>query len=199
MKKALVLVAILVFPLCSASAWRILYKEQYYKLYHEHLSHYPEDTLESMYYLEQALKADFANPLYALAKINDKTDWERYRYLFSMHVNLRLVYLSLTLGSKYDKRTAYFYNEPWKRQDLESLQTAETIYKSALGYWEEAKRWSAEAWTLRSVHLEQIQEWEDENMRVETADLDYERIVNDQLARVARVRAAFQAMDGTTY
>jgi hypothetical protein len=198
-KKILLLGALLLLSLTPASAWRILYKEQYYKLYHEQLYHYPEDTMESMYYLEQALKADFANPLYALAKIDNPTEWERYRYLFTMHVNLRLVYLSLTLASKYDKRVAYFYNEPWERQNLESLQTAEKIYTSALGYWNEAKKWSAQAWTLRGVHLEKIQEWEDENLRIETGDLDYEKIVGEQLDRLARVRDAFQKMDQNTY
>jgi hypothetical protein len=198
-KKALLILLLLVLSLSSVSAWRILYKEQYYKLYHEKFYHYPEDTTESMYYLEQALKADFANPLFALAKINDKADWERYRYLFMMHVNLRLVYLSLTLGSKYDKMVAYFYNEPWKRQNLESLQTADQVYRSAFGYWDQAKKWSAQAWAIRDIHLEQIQEWEDESARIETGDLDYGRIIDEQLARVQKVRAAFQAMDQTTY
>jgi hypothetical protein len=198
-KKALFLALFLFLTAISASGWRILYKEQYYKLYHEQLYHYPEDTMESMYYLEQALKADFCNPLYALAKINDKTDWERYRNLFTMHVNLRLVYLSLTLGSKYDKMVAYFYNEPWKRQNLETLQTAEQIYTSALGYWAEAKTWSTRAWGLRDVHLDQIQEWEDENYRIETGYLDYAQIIAKQLGRVQKVRETFQNMDANTY
>jgi hypothetical protein len=198
-KKALFIGIFILFTAFSASGWRILYKEQYYKLYHEQLYHYPEDTMESMFYLQQALKADFCNPLYALAKINDKTDWERYRYLFTMHVNLKLVYLSLTLGSKYDKMVAYFYNEPWKRQNLESLETAEQIYRSALGYWSEAKAWSLQAWRLRDVHLEKIQEWEEENYRIETGDLDYAEIIAKQLARVQKVRATFQAMDENTY
>ncbi len=63
------------------SAWRILYAEEYYQLYHEHLHHYPDDTMEDISYLETALKADFANPLYALTPIKDKTEWERYRAL----------------------------------------------------------------------------------------------------------------------
>jgi hypothetical protein len=198
-RKAFLFIVLLLMPLPSLSAWRILYKEQYYKLYHEQLHHYPEDTTESMYYLEQALKADFANPLYALAKITDKTDWERYRQLFMMHVNLKLVYLSLTLGSKYDKMVAYFYNAPWKRQNLDSLKTAEQVYRSALGYWDEARKWSALAWGLRDVHLEQIQDWEDENARIETGDLDYASIISEQLARVERVRGEFEKMDNKTY
>ena len=202
MKKAFLFLLFLVLPLLSVSAWRILYAEQYYKLYHEHLYHYPDDTMEDISYLETALKADFApfvNPLYALAPIRDTTEWERYRYLFYMHVNLKLIYCYLTLGSKYDKRTAYFYNYPWKRQNLESLVKAEQAYTVAYGYWDKAREWSQKAWAMRATHLDGIEEWEDENFRIETFELDYRDIIDEQLARVAKVRADFQNMDHTTY
>lgn len=199
MKKALLALLLLSVPLLSVSAWRIMYAEQYYKLYHEHLYHYPDDTMEDIYYLESALKADFANPLYALAPIKDTTEWERYRDLFSMHVSLKLLYSFLSLGSKYDKMTAFFYNYPWKRQNLESLDKAEQAYKVAYGYWQKAKEWSAKAWAMRGTHLDHIEEWETENFRVETGDLDYQAIIDAQLARLAKVRADFQKMDKNTY
>jgi len=201
-KRAVLAFLLAMVPLLPAAAWRIQYAEQYYKLYHETLHHYPEDTMEDIQYLELALKADFApfaNPLYALATIHDTTEWERYRYLFYLHVNLKLIYLYLTLGAKYDKMVAYFYNYPWKRQNMESLDTAERIYKVAYGYWTQAQKWSAMAWDMRDIHLPQIQEWEDENFRVETGDLDYKAIIDEQLARVERVRADFQKMDQHTY
>ena len=199
MKKALLILLLLCVPLLTVSAWRIMYAEQYYKLYHEHLYHYPDDTMEDIYYLESALKADFANPLYALAPIKDKTEWERYRELFSMHVNLKLIYSFLTLGGKYDKMTAFFYNYPWKRQNLESLDKAEQAYKAAYGYWQKAKEWSSKAWAMRDTHLDHIEEWETENFRVETGDLDYQAIIDAQLERLAKVRADFQKMDKSTY
>jgi len=198
-KKALLALLLLSVPLLSVSAWRIMHAEQYYKLYHEHLYHYPDDTMEDIYYLESALKADFANPLYALAPIKDTTEWERYRDLFSMHVSLKLIYSFLSLGSKYDKMTAFFYNYPWKRQNLESLDKAEQAYKVAYGYWQKAKEWSAKAWAMRGTHLDHIEEWETENFRVETGDLDYQAIIDAQLARLAKVRADFQKMDKNTY
>ena len=95
-------------------AYFVTYKEQYYKLYHIHYQQYPDDTLENIYWLEKAINADFCNPLYALGKINDRTDWEKYRYLFMMHLNLKMVEQHLRLGMKYDKQVAYFYNAPWK-------------------------------------------------------------------------------------
>ena len=182
----------------QAASYRVLYAEQYYKLYHQHFYQYPEDTLENIHYLEEALKADFANPLYALARIADRQEWAQYRTLFKMHANLKLTELYLTLGSKYDKMAAYFFNAPWKRQNLESLEQAESAYRLALGYWSESLAWAARIPRLR-YNLEQIQRWEDEWKRIVTGDLDYRRIIDGHLRRLARVRAEFQAMDQNTY
>jgi hypothetical protein len=195
---ALLLLLLLLVPGPGARAYRVLYAEQYYKLYHQHFYQYPEDTMENIYYLEQALKADFANPLYALARIADRQEWAQYRTLFRMHANLKLTELYLTLGSKYDKMVAYFYNAPWKRQNLESLEQAESAYRLALGYWRESLAWAARIPRLR-YNLEQIQRWEDEWKRVITGELDYGQIIDGHLRRLARVRAEFQAMDSSTY
>jgi hypothetical protein len=182
----------------SAHAYTILYAEQYYKLYHLHFYQYPEDTLENIWYLEQALKADFANPLYALAKINNPKEWERYRNLFKMHANLRLVQLNLTLANGWDKKVAYFYNAPWKEENLASLDQAEQIYEFARTYWDEAKKWSVLAKKSR-LHLPEIQNWEDESYRIETGELDFNHTIDKQLTRLEKVRKQFQNMNGSTY
>jgi hypothetical protein len=49
-RKAWLVALFLVVPLLGLSAWRILYAEEYYQLYHEHLHHYPDDTMEDIYY-----------------------------------------------------------------------------------------------------------------------------------------------------
>jgi hypothetical protein len=189
---------LLLLPALSASAYRVLYAEQYYRLYHLHFYQYPDDSLENIYYLQEALKADFANPLYALARIDTPQEWSQYRTLFRMHANLKLVELYLTLGSKYDKMVAYFYNAPWKEDNLRSLELAEQCYRTAVGHWEEARRWAAEL-PILYFNLEEIQQWEDERVRIRNGDLDYGRIISDHLARLQRVRAAFRSMDENTY
>jgi hypothetical protein len=193
------LAALLVFTAApQLSAYRILYAEQYYKLYHLHFYQYPDDSMENIYYLERALEADFANPLYALARIETREQWAQYRTLFKMHVNLKLVELYLTLGSKYDKQTAFFYNAPWREENLESLESAERMYRLAVGYWEEARSW---AFRLPRMwfNLEEIQAWEDERTRILSGDLDYGRIIGSHLQRLDRVRRQFEAMDENTY
>ncbi|UCG00160.1 MAG: hypothetical protein JSV89_06915 [Spirochaetaceae bacterium] len=191
---------ILLLLLCTTNlfAYRILYAEQFYRLYHLHFYQYPDDTMENIYYLEQALKADFANPLYALAEIRNEEQWAQYRALFKMHVNLKLVELYLTLGSKYDKMTAYFYNAPWREQNLESLELAEQAYQVALLYWREARSWAARLPWLHH-NLEEIQIWEDERARIWNGDLDYGEIIGTHLDRLQRVRQQFLSMDENTY
>jgi len=190
---------ILAIACVSASAYPVYYKEQYYRLYHINYIQYPDDAIENIYWLEQAKKADFCNPLYALAKIEDEKHWERYRNLFEMHLSLKLIEQHLVLGSKFDKRVAYFYNAPWRDQNLESLKTAESAYRAALAYWPEAKELAAKAMKARFVMLPEVQYWVDEAYRIESGDLDYEDIIGDELKRLEKVRAEFEKMDASTY
>jgi len=182
----------------DTSAYRVLYAEQFYRLYHLHFYQYPDDTMENIYYLEQALKADFANPLYALARIENRQQWAQYRLLFKMHVNLKLTELYLSLGSKYDKMHAYFYNSPWREQNLKSLEKAEQAYRVAMGYWRQALALAAGTSRLH-FNLEEIQKWEDEWKRILTGELDYREIIDSHLARLDRVRRQFQGMGPGTY
>jgi hypothetical protein len=186
------------FPL---DGYFVTYKEQYYRLYHLHHIQYPDDSMENIYWLEKALKADFANPLYALALIENETEWEKYRYLFTMHLNIKLLEQYLFLGNKWNKRQAYFYNSPWKEQNLESLETAETCFRNALHYWEEALIWAekARARKFRFINLQKIQFWEDEVARMETGELDYGKTINRELVLLEKIRQRFQAMDENTY
>jgi hypothetical protein len=192
---------LLTLPSSGAGAYYVQYKEQYYKLFHMHFIQYPDDTMENIYWLEQAAKADFANPLYALALIENEAQWEKYRYLFMMHVNLKLIEQYMYLGNKWNKRNAYFYNAPWKEQNLESLATAETCFRSALSYWEESKKWATKASEarFRFINLERVQFWEDEAARIGDGSLDYARIVGRELTLLSRVREKFSAMNEKTY
>lgn len=199
---ALALLTISLFSITSPlSAYLVTYKEQFYRLFHMHYIQYPDDTMENIHWLEEALKADFANPLYALALIEDEAQWEKYRYLFMMHINLKLIEQYIFLGNKWNKRNAYFYNAPWREQNLASLETAETCYRTALYYWADAQEWAAKAQDrrFRFMNLKNVQFWEDEAGRIENKSLDYEKTINRELALLQRVRERFQAMDENTY
>jgi tetratricopeptide (TPR) repeat protein len=197
--KRLILLAPIGCLLTSLGAYDILYAEQYYRMAHRHLYMSPERAAENIYYLEKALRADFANPLNALARIRNPQEWERYRYLFKMHVSLRIIENYLIMANAFDKQVAYFYNSPWKRENLNSLEKAEAWYRAALFYWEEALKWSEKAASTPPLHLEEIRFWIDQLHRITTGELNYFNIIQRHLNRLEKVRADFEAMDASTY
>jgi hypothetical protein len=116
-----------------------------------------------------------------------------------MHLDLKLIEQHLTLGSKFDKRVAYFFNAPWKDQNLDSLKTAESAYLAALAYWDEAKKLAEKAMAMRWVMLDDAENWIDEAYRIDQGDLDYAQIIGNQLTRLRKVRADFEKMDASAY
>ncbi|MBQ6057201.1 MAG: hypothetical protein IJL34_05980 [Treponema sp.] len=185
----------------TSSAYMVKYKEDYYRLFHVHYQQYPDDVMENIYWLEQSVKADFCNPLYATCKIEDEKDWEKYRYLFMMHINLKLIEQHLRLGRTYDKKTAHFYDAPWKDLYIENLNKTLACYKAGLYYWQEAQLWAEKANVTEFQFriLTDVQYWEDERERIATKDLDYKKILNREISRVEDVIAQFQKMDKDTY
>ncbi len=179
----------------------VKYKEDYYRLFHVHYQQYPDDVMENIYWLEQAVKADFCNPLYANVKINNETDWEKYRYLFMMHLNLKLIEQHLRLGRTYDHKEAKFYEAPFREIYIENLSKTLSCYQAGLYYWQEAKLWAEKASVkkFQFLTLTDAQHWEDERERVSTGSLDYEKILNREITRVQKVISDYQNMSDETY
>ena len=195
--KTLAVFLILLFAISPAFSYMVKYKEDYYKLFHVHYQQYPDDVMENIYWLEKAVQADFCNPLYTGVKINNEADWEKYRYLFMMHINLKLIEQHMRLGRVYDKQVAHFYDAPWKDQYLENLSKAKSCYEAGLYYWQEAKLWAEKANTgkFKFLFLTDIQNWEDERERIGNGNLDYEKILNRELTRLNKVIDDFEKMD----
>ncbi|MEM9423658.1 MAG: hypothetical protein AAF975_02575 [Spirochaetota bacterium] len=182
-------------------AYRYAYAEQYYKLYRRNLYYYPEDIMGNINYLLAARSAPFVNPLNALAEIRDEKDWKYYQSLFIMHVNLMLLKEHLNLADRFDKYNAYFYNAPWRRSNLDSLDKAEAYYKMALTFWPEVLRWAAEANKpeYRWLELDRVAAWQTELAKINDKTTDYEAIIQRDLQRLQQVRAKFQEMNKNTY
>ncbi len=186
----------LIFTVSPAFSYMVKYKEDYYKLFHVHYQQYPDDVMENIYWLEKAVQADFCNPLYAGVKIDNEDDWEKYRYLFMMHINLKLIEQHLRLGRTYDKKTAKFFDAPWKDLYIENLKKAKSCYEAGLYYWQEAKLWAEKAnvGKFKFLFLTDIQNWEDERERVGNGNLDYDKILNREISRVQKVIDDFEKM-----
>ncbi|MCL1992193.1 MAG: hypothetical protein FWG66_04520 [Spirochaetes bacterium] len=206
MRKIVPLAAFLVLLTSAAAASTlgsntIVFKEQYYRLFRMNLNRNPDVFIENIFWLERALAAPFANPLFALALIENETQWEKYRHLFMMHLNIRLVQQYLSLGSLWNKREAFFFNAPFRDQNLASLDIAESSFQAALFYWEEALRWAelANDRRFRFINLVRVQYWEDQAFRIENGTLNYGRTITRELASLQRVREEFLAMENHFY
>ncbi|MBP3709408.1 MAG: hypothetical protein J6I73_03250 [Treponema sp.] len=179
----------------------VKYKEDFYRLYHIHYQQHPDDCIENIYWLEKAAQADFCNPLYADAKIETEKQWEKYRYLFQMHLNLKLIEQHLRLGRTYDKKVAYFYDAPWKDEYIRDLEKALSCYTACLYYWKEAKLWAekANAVSFDFLFITDQQCWEDERERIKNGKLNYGKMLEREIARVTKVRDDFLAMETKKY
>lgn len=190
---------ILIFTLIpsNANAYMVKYKEDYYKLYHIHYAQNPDDCLENIYWLECAVKADFCNPLYVDFKITDEKQWEKYRYLFMMHVNLKIIEQYIRLGRIYDKSCIVFYDAPWKDEYIRNLEKTLSCYETGLYYWKEAKLWyeKANAPSFNFLYIDEKQYWEDERTRIFTGELNYEKILNREISRVKKNIEQLNQMD----
>ena len=194
-----------VFFLCAvylpAHAWPILYAEQYYKLYHQHFYATVESTDENIFYLQQALNADFANPLNALTRIENEREWACYRALFRMKCHQLILEEYRKQASKFDKREAYFYNQPYRHIILRSLEMALLNYERALACWPKVKEYADETGKpeYRWIHFDTLYKWQEDAHRMRTGDLDYGEIISKDIARLKSVRQKLEEMDENTY
>lgn len=200
MYRVLIPLIFLIIPF-QTHAYKIKYVEGFYRLYVESFYDYSHDVNRNIFYLKAALGVPFSNPLYAIAEIENELEWEKYRYLMYMHINLKLTDSFLKLANSLDKQNAYFYNAPWKESNIKSLNEAELYYREAKKYWIDALEWSKKASheKFMFLHLEDIQHFEDESHDIQTGELNYNDIINRHLTRLKNVRDQFEAMDDKTY
>lgn len=193
----------LIFLLISTQifSYNIKYIEGFYNLYVEHFYQYPKDVNRNIYYLKSALGVPFSNPLYAIATIKNKIEWEKYRYLMYVHINLKLVDSYLQLAKGLDKQQAYFYNAPWKEYNIKSLNEAELYYLEAKKYWVDAVEWATRASDEKFMflYIDDIINFENEVFMIQSGELNYNDIINKHLKRLNNVRTKFENMDETTY
>ena len=118
-----------------------------------------------------------------------------------MHINLKLIEQHLRLGRTYDKKTAYFYDAPWKDEYLRNLEKTLSCYNAGLYYWQEAQLWAEKANVkdFTFLFITDVQNWEDELERIKTGELDYGKMLSREIKRVEEVRDTFLAMESKRY
>jgi len=178
----LILVFLILIPNISYGR-RLYYAEEFY-LYVLNLYHTNPDLERNIRFMQWALKAPFDNPVRSLALIKTASDFERYKSLFRMHVNLLIIDSYLKLARRYDKEYIYFFNLWYAEKLKKSFEIAKYYYQTALNYWDEAKKYADQAYkTQGRINLD---EWEDDLYLIKNQDLNYEKIINEELKKLEK-------------
>ncbi len=175
-----------------------IYKEQLYDLYHEQLYPSARNYAENIYWLERILRADFANPLYALVKIETKEEWALYRELFNMHIYILLTRNYLQWGDRYVKQNVYFFNEPFKAMNLRSLEKGEALLEYSKVYWNLAVQTTnnIDLSKIYFFHIDGTEHFRDELRRIKEGRLDYGKIIERELNDLNNVRLQLESLNG---
>lgn len=192
---------ILSYCTCSLSFayTHFYYAEQWYSLFHRQLIEDATNYGTNIFFLKKALASPFGNPRFAFTPIENTTEWEKYRYLFYTHVNLKLIEQTLLIAKEYDVSHVRFFYSPFKSELLSNLEKSEKFYNLALTYWKEVIKWSKKAANFPFLELEKIQYWQDEAYRVENKELNYEKIIQKHLTRLARSREELNKLNEKSY
>lgn len=164
--------------------WHPEYVEDFFLLYSLKAIYGEEELRRNIYFLKTALERRFRHPSQALCKIETKEEYHKYRLLIFMHLNLHIMRSYLKIGAQYDKRHLYFYNLDFADELQESFDIAEAFYKHAIPYWKTAKSLALQAgrygFELDLGLLETIR------YDIERGELDYDKIIQNHLERLAQ-------------
>ncbi len=168
------------------------YLEDFYLLYGMK-QYYNENSLRrNIDRLKFALTRKFRHPSMALARVESEQEYLKYRNLMFMHINILIMRNYLKIGSRYDKQKIYFYNDGFANEILDSLDTAEKLYREALPYWQDAKRYAEQASRIKlTTDLGHI---ESERFSIIRGDLDYGKIISTYLSKLDNKRNRLRSM-----
>ena len=173
-KKLLIFFLFLLFNnlLLNPIPRKLIYAEQYYRLYEENLYTYPKSYRRNIYWLEKAIKYPHIHPIQAIFIVKTKEEYEKYKALFKMHINYLLTKNYMGWAWQYNKQDVVFYNLYWAKELEKSFNIAIEYYKLAKHYWDKTKEWSdyASSFDFR-LAWEKI---EDEHYLIRTNKLEYD-------------------------
>jgi len=162
------------------------YFEDYYELYGKKQYYNGNSLRKNIERLKTALKCKFRHPSEAIVKVKTEEEYRKYRNLMFMHINILIMRNYLKIASRYDKRRIYFYNLDFAKEIKESLNMAKGLYKEAVTYWNNARRYAESASKIRiTTNLGFI---ESERYSIVNGELDYEKIINNHLNRIKEKR-----------
>lgn len=169
------------------------YLEDYYLLYGMK-QYYNENSLrKNIDTLKIAMQSKFRHPSNALIKIESEDEYLKYRRLMFMHINMLIMRNYLKIATRYDKHNIYFYHKDFSKEILDSLSTAEVLYRQALPYWEKAKEYAIQASQIKiTTDLGFI---ESERRSIIDKEIDFAKIIETDLRKIQEKKIRLNAMD----
>lgn len=166
------------------------YVEDYYLLYGLKM-YYNENTLrKNIDMLKTALNSKFRHPSHSLIKIETEDEYQKYRRLMYMHINLLIMRSYMRIASRYDKQKVYFYNADFAKEINESLDTADKLYNEAVPYWNKARDYAEKASDIKlTTDLGFI---ETERYNIVRGELDFGNIIDKHLDNIKKKREDLQ-------
>ncbi len=162
------------------------YLEDYYELYCMK-QYYNENSLrKNIERLKTALRCKFRHPSQALVKMESEAEYNKYRNLLFMHLNMLIMRNYMRIASKYDKQKIYFYNMDFATEIKDSLDIAENLYKEAIPYWKKAREYAGKASNYKlTTDLGYI---ESERYSIVKNELDFGRIIDKYIKKIGKKR-----------
>jgi len=148
------------------------------------------DYRRNIYWLQFALKMDFAPPIQALTICNTPEKYAKYQHLLKMHLNYLMAKNSVYLAARFDKHEPVWFNKPYRTDILKSLEFARYYYESAINYWQEVLKYKEEAEVYQAARIE-LDFLEDMVHKINTDQVNYQRVAQRQLKKLAETRNYF--------
>jgi len=171
---------------------KLMHAEEFYGLYRENFYRGTENLNANVYWLHYALKAPFAPPVQALAKIETPKQWDKYKKLFHMHMNFLIMENYLRLGERYEKNNIYFFNYAFAKEIKEGLEITKIYYKRAEVYWKKVAELSGICFELRDIELYdldgEVAKWEDRVYKIHfnEVEVNYTKEIQKRLQEVEK-------------
>lgn len=171
-----------IFP-PTAQARPLFYIEEFYKLYFWPLYTNKFDARRNLFWLEVALKAPFAPPVQSLVICKTPQEYEKYKVLLKMHLNHLMSRSCLTLAAQFDVPKPRWYQKPYKKEILQSLQLAQYYYTCVERYWQQVQALSQESVRISSVQLD-MEHWEQVAFQVRKGKLDLQKLAAKKIEKI---------------
>ncbi|MCX7882794.1 MAG: hypothetical protein N2314_06195 [Brevinematales bacterium] len=166
---------------------KIRTKEDYFRLFNQWLYQDMDSISRNIFFLELAYVMPYDHPIKALTPITNEMQYLHYQYLLMMQICQLLTQSYIDYGYMYMKEHIYFFNEEFKTNYLQGYEIAEFYFTKAKEYWDQTVTYAMKAYETRWYKTDLLY-MEDMVYRIRDGDLNYYKVINNLMFRIARNR-----------